>query len=79
MLSYSKDNGRTWSGERWTKLGKMGEYMTRVIWRRFGSTRDAVFKIRMTDPVKFVITDGAMRLREQGRTPNRAQSQGRME
>jgi hypothetical protein len=62
MLQYSKDNGRTWSAERWASLGQVGQYMTRVIWRRFGSTRDAVFKIRMTDPVKFVITEGAMKL-----------------
>ena len=34
------------------------------IWRRFGSARDYVFRIRMTDPVKFVITDGAIKLNE---------------
>lgn len=70
MLSYSKDNGRTWSGERWQPLGRVGQYRTRVRWNRFGSTYDAVFKIRMTDPVKFVITDGAMRVRERGKDPN---------
>jgi hypothetical protein len=79
MLSYSKDNGRTWSGERWASSGLIGHYQARVWWRRFGSTRDATFRIRMTDPVKFVITDAAMRLRENGRDPNRAQSQGRMQ
>lgn len=64
MLQYSKDNGRTWSAERWSSSGLVGQYLTRVIWRRFGSTRDATFKIRMTDPVKFVITEGAMRINE---------------
>jgi hypothetical protein len=64
MLQYSKDNGRTWSAERWVSLGKVGLYMTRVLWRRFGSTRVATFRIRMTDPVKFVITQGAIRIRE---------------
>lgn len=64
MLQYSKDNGRTWSAERWVSSGLIGNYIARVIWRRFGSTRDATFKIRMTDPVKFVITEGAMRVRE---------------
>ena len=67
MLMYSKDNGRTWSGERWKSLGKAGEYLSRVEWRRFGSTRDATFKIRMTDPVKFVIADAAMTLRDSSR------------
>jgi hypothetical protein len=79
MISYSKDNGRTWASERWARLGKLGEYMTRVVLRRFGSTRDAVFKIRMTDPVKFVLTDAAMTIKERGKAANRAQAQGRME
>jgi hypothetical protein len=64
MLQYSKDNAQTWSGERWASLGATGKYLTRVKWRRFGSTRDATFKIRMTDPVDFVITEGAMKLNE---------------
>jgi len=64
MLQYSKDNGRTWSAERWVSSGLVGQYLTRVLWRRFGSTRDATFKIRMTDPVKFVITEGAIKLAE---------------
>jgi len=64
MLQSSKDNGRTWSAERWTSLGAVGTYLTRVLWRRFGSARDYVFKIRMSDPVKFVITDGAIKIAE---------------
>jgi hypothetical protein len=64
MLEYSKDNGRTWASQRWASSGLVGQYLTRVIWRRFGSTRDATFRVRMTDPVKFVITEGAIKLQE---------------
>lgn len=64
MLQYSKDNGRTWSAERWVSLGAVGQYLTRAVWRRFGCTRDATWKIRMSDPVKFVITEGALKLRQ---------------
>jgi hypothetical protein len=64
MLEYSKDNGRTWSAQRWASSGLVGQYLTRVLWRRFGSTRDATFRITQSDPVKFVITEGAMRVRE---------------
>lgn len=64
MMQSSKDNGRTWSAERWVGLGAVGTYLTRVIWRRFGSARDYVFKIRMSDPVKFVITEGAIKIAE---------------
>lgn len=56
MLQVSKDNGHTWGNERWVKLGKIGEYLTRVLWRQLGTGRDFVFKIRVTDPVKVVIT-----------------------
>jgi len=64
MLKSSKDNGRTWSAERWAPLGKIGMYLWRVIWRRFGSARDYVFSITLSDPVKFVITQGAIKLSE---------------
>jgi Phage stabilisation protein len=63
MLQYSKDNGRTWSAERWVSSGLVGQYLARVIWRRFGCTRDAVFRIRMTDPVKFVVTQAALKIK----------------
>lgn len=63
MLQYSKDNGRTWSAERWVQLGAVGQYLTRVIWRRFGSARVATFRIRMTDPVQFVIATAAMKVK----------------
>lgn len=55
MLQYSKDNGHTWSNEMWRSVGKIGQYGYRVRWNRLGSARDWVFKIRMSDPVKWVI------------------------
>lgn len=64
MLQVSKDNGRTWQTERWVTVGAIGSYTTRVVWRQFGSSRDFTFRLRLTDPVKFVITDGAMSIRE---------------
>jgi hypothetical protein len=64
MLQVSRDNGRSWSAERWTTLGAVGKYLWRVSWRRFGIARDYVFRIRMSDPVKFVITEGAIKLSE---------------
>lgn len=56
MLQVSKDNGHTWGNERWVTLGAIGKYLTRVIWRQLGTGRDFVFKIRITDPVKVVVT-----------------------
>jgi hypothetical protein len=58
MLRWSDDGGHTWSNEHWAKVGKIGEYGKRVIWRRLGMTekiRDRVYELSMTDPVKTAI------------------------
>jgi Neuraminidase (sialidase) len=58
MLRWSDDGGHTWSNEHWVKMGKIGEYYKRVIWRRLGITlklRDRVYEVSGTDPVKIAI------------------------
>ena len=55
MLSYSKDNGRTWSSEQWRSVGTTGQYAYRARWQRLGQARTWLFKVRMSDPVKWVI------------------------
>jgi len=63
MLEYSKDDGRTWSAQRFGSVGMVGVYLTRVIWRRFGRTRTATWRISQSDPTKFVITTGAFKVK----------------
>jgi len=58
MLRWSDDGGHTWSNEHWKSMGGVGEYGTRVIWRRLGMTnklRDRVYEVSGTDPVKVAI------------------------
>ena len=57
MLRWSDDGGRTWSSEHWRSLGRLGEYRARAIWRRLGQSRDRVYELSMSDPVKRVIVD----------------------
>jgi len=52
MLDFSDDGGHTFGNEHWTSVGSIGEYKKRVYWRRLGSFRDRVFRIKITDPVK---------------------------
>ncbi len=66
MLSYSKDNGRTWSAELWASIGAIGKYLTRVVWRRLGIGRDWLFKVRITDPIPVVITGAYIRAQDVG-------------
>lgn len=50
-LSISRDNGKTWGPQMWKSFGRIGEYQTRVEWRRLGSARAFTPKITVTDPV----------------------------
>jgi hypothetical protein len=52
MLVWSDDGGHTWSNEKWTTLGAIGQTKLRAVWRRLGSSRDRIFKIVISDPVK---------------------------
>jgi len=63
-LQISRDKGNTWGNYMPTELGKRGEYYKRPEWRRLGQARDWVFKLRMTDPVKFVLTDISLAIGE---------------
>ncbi|UKH48602.1 hypothetical protein [Vibrio phage vB_ValP_FGH] len=50
-LEFSKDNGKTWSNCKFARIGRMGEYLTRVKWNRLGVARQFIFRIRISDPV----------------------------
>lgn len=58
-LRWSDDGGHTWSNYHSRTMGRIGEYFTRVIWRRLGMTlklRDRVYEVSGSDPVKVNIT-----------------------
>jgi len=55
---WSRHGINSWSNEHWRKMGKIGQYGYRTIWRRLGMTmklRDRVYEISGTDPVKIAI------------------------
>lgn len=51
MLSYSDDQGHSWSQGRWRSAGKRGAAAQQVIWRQLGQSRQRAFRVRITDPV----------------------------
>jgi hypothetical protein len=61
MLRWSNDGGSTWSNEYWTTIGKQGKYLNRAIWRRLGFSRDKVFEVSISDPVKAVIVSANLK------------------
>lgn len=66
MLRWSKDSGRTWSNELWRSAGKVGEYSRRAIWRKPGTSRSWTFWLRVSDPVKWIVQDAFVKLRDDG-------------
>lgn len=60
LLQWSDDGGKTWSNNHSAKLGRVGEYQSRVRWRRLGTPirygLSRVFRVTVTDPVKRVMT-----------------------
>jgi len=64
MLRWSNDGGSTWSNEHWSSIGLQGAYQNRIIWRRLGWSRDRIFEISVTDPIKAVIVSANLKASE---------------
>lgn len=63
MLRFSDDGGYTWSNENWRSIGKIGKYKNRAVWRRMGQSRERVFEITITDPVRRAIKGAFAKVR----------------
>jgi hypothetical protein len=61
MLRWSNDGGSTWSSEHWASIGLQGKYQNRIIWRRLGWSRDRIFEVVVTDPIKAVIVSANLK------------------
>jgi hypothetical protein len=64
MLQVSRDGGMTWGSELWKTLGKEGKYKTRAKWNRLGTSRNTVFKLKITDPVYRVLIGAVADIQE---------------
>ena len=62
MLQWSDDGGHTWSREHWVSAGRGGAYTWRALWRRLGRSRDRVFRLVISDPVKVTWIDAFMEM-----------------
>lgn len=58
MLSWSDDHGNTWSNELIRPVGVLGGYKTCAYFHQLGRSKDRVWKVRFTDPVKAVLLGG---------------------
>lgn len=60
MLQWSDDGGYVYGTEFWKSIGRIGERRARVRWRRLGKSRDRVFKLTITDPIRVVIVGASV-------------------
>lgn len=51
MMRFSDDRGRTWSSEKWRRLGSVGEYQTRACWNRLGQARGRIYEYSISSAV----------------------------
>jgi len=58
ILEWSNNSGHTWSHEHRLSAGRQGVYRWRAIWRRLGRSRNRVYRVTVSDPVKWALIDG---------------------
>jgi hypothetical protein len=54
-LSWSNDGGHTWGTEYPSSMGKKGNYKINPTWRRLGQSRNKVFRMAISAPVKRIL------------------------
>lgn len=57
VLRWSDDGGNTWSSEKSVPIGEYQQYGTRALWRSLGRSRNRVYELTITEPVKIVLID----------------------
>ena len=55
MLQWSDDGGYEWSKEHWRSMGKKGKRKVRLIWNSMGMSRDRLYRLSISEPVKVVL------------------------
>jgi len=62
MLQFSDDGGHTWSSEHWRDLGAISNRKQRIIWRRLGVSRDRIYRVAISDPIKISLIGAELEL-----------------
>lgn len=55
-LLVSKDGGNSFNSVGFSEMGAIGDYTKRIIWNSLGAAQDWILRLRITDPVKRVLT-----------------------
>ena len=55
IMNISDDCGYNWSNSRYKSMGKIGNYSNRCKFTLLGKSRNRVYKVTVTDPVKVIL------------------------
>lgn len=55
LLETSNDGGKTWSSQYTARIGALGNYKARAVWRRLGQFDLFTARITVTDPIRVAI------------------------
>lgn len=55
ILRWSDDGGKTFGNQHIKSMGRIGKTKHRLIWRRLGWSRDRIYELSGSDPVKITI------------------------
>jgi hypothetical protein len=66
MLQASYDGGKSWSGEDWVDIGRMGEGRIKVVWDNMASAYEMLIRVRVSDPVFVSFHGASIMLRQAG-------------
>ena len=64
ILTISNDGGETWGNELLATLGQLGKTLTRARWTRLGRSRDRVFRVSISDPVKVAMLSAKLDVKQ---------------
>lgn len=64
MIQTSNDSGISWSNFKYESIGKIGETTKRAKFNRLGISRNRVYKITITEPVKVILIGFVIDLEE---------------
>ena len=66
IVQPSYDGGKAYGKEYWLRTGRLGEHETDVEWHHMAQFKQLAIKLRMTDPIKWVLAAASIDLREAG-------------
>lgn len=59
-LDFSDDGGHTYGNRLFQSMGKTGEFLQRARWNGLGLSRDRIYRVQISDPVKVIIVDAVI-------------------